>query len=175
MSNLQQSRHDEAKAGSLETAAYWEQSIRLEFFDFNLHQQLAHLLQPDMILSLWNLPWFWVEFCWLLGHVLCTICWVCVCCGSRQRSTYMLLNAGGATEQIYLYVYLSILIGVGQTYQALLVLSPQSEQNQGFLTGDQKVSAHRAAGHSDGTLRQRHLNDLHLHSTPHRRSAQEVA
>lgn len=64
---------------------------------------------------------------------------------------------------------------MGQTYQALLVLSPESEQNQGFLTGDQEVSAHRAAGHSDGTLRQRHLNDLHLHSTPHRRPAQEVA
>lgn len=62
-----------------------------------------------------------------------------------------------------------------KAYQALLVLSPQSKQNQSFLAGDQKVTAHRAAGHSDGPLRQRNLNDLHLHSTPHRRPAQEVA
>lgn len=61
------------------------------------------------------------------------------------------------------------------SYQALLVLPPQSEQNQSVVAGDQQVSGEGATRHSDGTLRQGDLNDLHLHSAPHRRAAQQVA
>lgn len=61
------------------------------------------------------------------------------------------------------------------SYQCLLVLSPQSKQNQSVFTADQKVPCYGAAGHSNGTLWQRDLNDLHLHSAPHRCPTQEVA
>lgn len=61
------------------------------------------------------------------------------------------------------------------SYQVLLVLPPQSKQNQSVLAADQEVSCDRATRHGNGTLRQRDLNDLHLYSAPHRCPAQQVA